>query len=292
VTDSPGPRLRLTVLGCSTAAPHEATATAGYLVQWGETSVLLDVGQGVIRNLQRVMDPRDLTAVVVGHMHADHFLDLVGLRYLFPWGEPARHRMHVNLPPGGRARLSALAAAISERSDFFDSAFDTVEYDPTTELTIGDLRLRFFEGRHYVPAWGVVIEAPDGARLAYTGDTGPSTDIESLACGTPVIARRIGALPEILRDGVDGFFGDDVTAMAFKVDRVVDLDRRAIRESVLDRFSVERMTDRYLAVYRARLEAPEAEVRADAAGESDDGPAEPELLDSRRQDRMGALSGR
>ena len=116
--------------------------------------------------------------------------------------------------------------------------------------------------------------------------------IESLACGTPVIARRIGALPEILRDGVDGFFGDDVTAMAFKVDRVVDLDRRAIRESVLDRFSVERMTDRYLAVYRARLEASEAGVRSDAAGESDDGPAEPELLDSRRQDRMGALSGR
>jgi glycosyltransferase involved in cell wall biosynthesis len=116
--------------------------------------------------------------------------------------------------------------------------------------------------------------------------------IESLACGTPVIARRIGALPEILRDGVDGFFGDDVTAMAFKVDRVVDLDRRAIRESVLDRFSVERMTDRYLAVYRARLEAPKAGVRGDTLGDADDGQAEPELLDTRRQDRMGALSGR
>jgi glycosyltransferase involved in cell wall biosynthesis len=113
--------------------------------------------------------------------------------------------------------------------------------------------------------------------------------IESLACGTPVIARRIGALPEILRDGLDGFFGDDVTAMAFKVDRVVDLDRRAIRESVLDRFSVERMTDRYLAVYRASLVAPEAGATGD--GETDDR-GEPELLETRRQDRMGALSGR
>jgi glycosyltransferase involved in cell wall biosynthesis len=115
--------------------------------------------------------------------------------------------------------------------------------------------------------------------------------IESLACGTPVIARRIGALPEILRDGIDGFFGDDVTAMAFKVDRVVDLDRRAIRESVLDRFSVERMTDRYLAVYRARLEATGAGATGDG-GEADDGRGEPELLETRRQDRMGALSGR
>jgi glycosyltransferase involved in cell wall biosynthesis len=116
--------------------------------------------------------------------------------------------------------------------------------------------------------------------------------IESLACGTPVIARRIGALPEILRDGIDGFFGDDVTAMAFKVDRVVDLDRRAIRESVLDRFSVERMTDRYMAVYRARLEASAPGATGNGGGEADDGEGEPELLETRRQDRMGALSGR
>jgi glycosyltransferase involved in cell wall biosynthesis len=116
--------------------------------------------------------------------------------------------------------------------------------------------------------------------------------IESLACGTPVIARRIGALPEILRHGIDGFFGDDVTAMAFKVDRVVDLDRRAIRESVLERFSVERMTDRYMAVYRARLEAPAAGATGDGDGEGDEGQGAPELLDTRRQDRMGALSGR
>ena len=79
--------------------------------------------------------------------------------------------------------------------------------------------------------------------------------IEALACGTPVIARPTGALPEIVRDGVDGFFGDDVRAMAFRVDRVSDLDRQAIRDSVIERFSVERMTDGYEAIYRERLEA-------------------------------------
>ena len=110
--------------------------------------------------------------------------------------------------------------------------------------------------------------------------------IESLACGTPVIARRIGALPEILRDGVDGFFGDDVAAMAFKVDRVADLDRRAIRESVLDRFSVERMTDRYEAVYRAMLDLP------GSADGSDDDLGEPEPLEPHRMDRTGALARR
>jgi glycosyltransferase involved in cell wall biosynthesis len=101
--------------------------------------------------------------------------------------------------------------------------------------------------------------------------------IEALACGTPVIARRSGALPEIVRDGIDGFFGDDVTAMAFKVDRVDDLDREAIRESVIDRFSVERMTDGYEAIYRemlgGRRRVPVMDADTRSAGETNDEPA-------------------
>jgi ribonuclease BN (tRNA processing enzyme) len=178
MTDSLGARLRLTVLGCSTAAPHPATPTAGYLVEWGSTAILLDCGQGVIRNLQKVLDPHDLSAIIVGHMHADHYLDIVGLRYLYPWGEPAPDPLPIHLPPGGRARLDALSKAVSERDGFFDAAFIAQEYDPDSVLEIGELRVRFVKGRHYVPAWGVVIDAPDGSRLAYTGDTGPSASVE------------------------------------------------------------------------------------------------------------------
>ncbi len=113
--------------------------------------------------------------------------------------------------------------------------------------------------------------------------------IEAMACGTPVIARRIGALPEILRDGIDGFFGDDVTAMAFKVDRVVDLDRAAIRASVLERFSVERMTDGYEGVYGAMLAGSGADDgRSD---DDDDAIISPDRLADLRNDRMGALAG-
>jgi len=127
--------------------------------------------------------------------------------------------------------------------------------------------------------------------------------IEAMACGTPVVARRIGALPEIIRDGVDGFFGDDVTAMAFKVDRVADLDRAEIRASVLERFSAVRMTDGYEAVYRGMLESSaERSAGATVSGEPG-GPQDPggsgdasadvisaERLSSRRADRMGTLA--
>lgn len=179
--------LRLTVLGNASAAPHLDSPAAGFLVQWDETRILVDVGQGVVRALQDVMDPHDLTAVVVGHMHADHYLDLAGLRYLFPWGVPAEHPLPVNLPPGGRSRLDALATAISERAGFFDDAYAVREYDPAEPLRIGGLTITFTRGRHYVPAWAMAIVAPDGARLVYTGDTGPSEAIVDFAADADLL---------------------------------------------------------------------------------------------------------
>jgi glycosyltransferase involved in cell wall biosynthesis len=74
--------------------------------------------------------------------------------------------------------------------------------------------------------------------------------IESLACGTPVLARPAGALPEIVREGVDGWLDDDTATLAARADDVGRLDRDAIRASVVDRFSATRMADGYLEVYR------------------------------------------
>ncbi|HET9850957.1 MAG TPA: glycosyltransferase family 4 protein [Candidatus Limnocylindrales bacterium] len=96
--------------------------------------------------------------------------------------------------------------------------------------------------------------------------------IESLATGTPIIARRVGALPEIIREGVDGFFGDDVTAMAFYADRLGGLDRAAIRERVIERFSAARMTDRYEELYARMVGTGSATREALRAHLTDDKP--------------------
>jgi glycosyltransferase involved in cell wall biosynthesis len=74
--------------------------------------------------------------------------------------------------------------------------------------------------------------------------------IESLATGTPVIARRAGALPEIVEHGVDGYLVDDLTEAQLAVELVRDLDRTRIRKRALERFSPGRMVDEYLEVYR------------------------------------------
>lgn len=74
--------------------------------------------------------------------------------------------------------------------------------------------------------------------------------IESLAAGTPVIARRAGALPEIVEHGVDGYIVDDVEEATLALRLVDRLDRRAIRRRALARFSAARMAAEYEAIYR------------------------------------------
>jgi len=69
--------------------------------------------------------------------------------------------------------------------------------------------------------------------------------IESIACGTPVIATRRGAVPEVLEDGVNGFVVDDVAEMVEAVSAVDALDRASCRKTAAERFSAERLVRDY-----------------------------------------------
>jgi len=76
--------------------------------------------------------------------------------------------------------------------------------------------------------------------------------IEAMAAGTPVIALRDGSVPEVVRDGVDGFVCDDVDAMVAALGRIGEIDPGACRAGVAERFSVEKMAADYESLY-ARL---------------------------------------
>jgi len=73
--------------------------------------------------------------------------------------------------------------------------------------------------------------------------------VEAMACGTPVIAMRRGSMPELIEHGVNGFLVDSVEEAVAAIDRVETLDRARVRETVVQRFSVERMADAYLQLY-------------------------------------------
>ncbi|MEK6705512.1 MAG: glycosyltransferase family 4 protein [Bdellovibrionota bacterium] len=74
--------------------------------------------------------------------------------------------------------------------------------------------------------------------------------IESLACGTPVLARPCGSVPELLVDGVTGFSDLDIHGLAARVGDVARIDRRRCRLWVEQYFSLQRMTEDYVSVYR------------------------------------------
>lgn len=75
------------------------------------------------------------------------------------------------------------------------------------------------------------------------------TVVEAMACGTPVIANRRGALPELIRDGETGFLVDSLEEAVERVPRIDDIDRKKCRTWVEEHFTQGRMVEEYLQVY-------------------------------------------
>jgi glycosyltransferase involved in cell wall biosynthesis len=83
--------------------------------------------------------------------------------------------------------------------------------------------------------------------------------IESMACGTPIVAFAKGAVPEIVRNGKTGFVVDSLESMVKAIERIEDIDRRECRQHVEKRFSIQRMAEGYAALYE-RLAGARASV--------------------------------
>lgn len=179
--------MRLTVLGTGTARPVADTAASGILVQTATSAVLFDIGSGIASRLEDSVGAAGLDGLVIGHMHADHWIDIAPLRYRFPWGEASPNPLPVHLPPGGKDRLDHLAIVMSERPGFFEAAFAVHEYADRTPFRVGDLTVRPHPVGHYVPAWSMEITGPDGERVIYAGDMGPSDAVVDLARGAELL---------------------------------------------------------------------------------------------------------
>jgi ribonuclease BN (tRNA processing enzyme) len=180
---------RLVVAGSSSSIPRPDRACSSYLVDDGETPVVFDLGTGAFANLRRYVDYDRLGAVVISHMHADHFIDLIPLRYALRYGERRRAaKLPVYLPPGGIALLRAMVSALPREAgdDFLTTVFELSEYDPARTLALaGGASLRFAHTAHYIPAFAVRWER-DGASVTYSADTAPDERVVALARETDV----------------------------------------------------------------------------------------------------------
>lgn len=197
--------MRLRVIGSSSSVPRPNRACSCHLLRTRNTSIIFDFGTGALAKLRETMDYTDIDAVVISHMHADHFIDLVPLRYGLKYGPLVRsERMPVWLPPGGEAMLRALCSTFAPEgpNDFLDEVYDIREYDPAQQLEIGDLTLRFARTIHYIECYAIRAES-QGASVCYSADTAPSEDVVALAKGCSLFLCE-AALGLSREDGVRG----------------------------------------------------------------------------------------
>ena len=168
--------MRLTVIGAAAAwaRPGEA-ASSCYLVEHGDTAILLDMGQGAFAALRARRAPESLAAVFVSHPHPDHCVDLIPLRhYLRYEAAPAAETIALHAPSGLAERFDALFA----EPDFLrDLRFDALEAD---ERTVGSVRIRVAPVAHTEGSFAFRVATADdehGPGLVYSGDCGDAGDL-------------------------------------------------------------------------------------------------------------------
>jgi glycosyltransferase involved in cell wall biosynthesis len=73
--------------------------------------------------------------------------------------------------------------------------------------------------------------------------------VEAMLCGTPIAAMNLGAVPEIVEDGVNGYLASSLDDFSKIIPKCFELDRALVRKSVEEKFSTERMARDYVKVY-------------------------------------------
>jgi len=208
--------VRITVLGKSPSWQDAGGACSGYLLEEGDTRLLVDCGNGVFAKLRERLDYLDVTAVVVTHMHADHCLDVVPFAYALTYsprqqpvpvagytGTDVPVRPHLLVPRGGVDVLRHLSALWGNDA-LVDTAFATQEYAPGDAIDVGEVRLSFALVPHYLPTFAIAVTpSAGGPRCVFGADCCPNEEIVDFARDSDLLILE-ATLPRPERDGIRG----------------------------------------------------------------------------------------
>ena len=208
--------VRITVLGKSPSWQDAGGACSGYLLSDGETTVLIDCGNGVFSKLRLFCDYVDVDAVAISHLHADHFLDLVPYSYALTYAprqqpvpvdrwpgteNPARPRL---IAPRGSTETFRQVVGAWGNDDLIENAFALEEYEPNAVVEVGDIRLRFHEMPHFTETFAIDMSSRRGdGRITYGADSRPGDELVEIARDTDLLIVE-ATLPRPERTGVRG----------------------------------------------------------------------------------------
>jgi ribonuclease BN (tRNA processing enzyme) len=208
--------MRITVLGKSPAWQDAGGACSGYLVEDAGTTLLLDCGNGVFGKLRERCDYADVDAVLISHLHADHFIDLVPYSYallLTPRQQPvpvAGHpgtddpaRPRLIAPPGAMQTFRTVVGAWGDE-ELIEQAFRLEHYDRDSTVEIGPLTARFAEVPHFVLTHAVNLTSSNGSgRFTFGADCRPCEELVEVARDTDLLFVE-ATLPRPERTGIRG----------------------------------------------------------------------------------------
>lgn len=169
---------RLTVLGCSGTHCGRGQVCSSYLVDHDGYRVALDLGNGSLSNLQLRTNVADLDAVVLSHLHPDHFVDVFGLYYALRFHPAGEQSVELHAPAGARELILQLLPPDS--AETFDRVF---RYRPAAAgdtLELGPFTATLFAANHPVETNAIRLAA-DGKVLAYSGDSGRTPELVACA---------------------------------------------------------------------------------------------------------------
>lgn len=189
--------MRLTVLGKSPAWSDAGGACSGYLVEEGDTAVVLDCGNGVFGKLRERIGYREVDAVVISHHHADHTLDLAPFSYALTLGrrrDASGQKPRLIAPTGAEAYVRRLTGTWNDEQLVVD-AFEIEEYEPVSEHRVGELTIATHPVPHIGPTHALEVTAPSGARLMFGADCRYSEELIEAARGAELLLAE-ATLPD------------------------------------------------------------------------------------------------
>ena len=208
--------MRITVLGKSPSWEDAGGACSGYLIEDGGVFLLLDCGNGVFSKLRLFRDYTDVDAVLLSHLHADHFLDLVPYAYALTYAprqqpvpvggypgtdSPARPRL---IAPSGAGQCFRRVVGAWGKEDLIESAFALEEYDAGSTVEVGTLRARFREVPHFTTTYAIDFSSVNGGgRFTYGADCRPGDELIEIARDTDLLMVE-ATLPRPERTGTRG----------------------------------------------------------------------------------------
>lgn len=168
----------LVVLGSNGTFPTPDGASTGFLVKAGDTNVWVDAGTGTFANLQRYVDWADVDALVISHLHVDHFLDIYPFYYAHRYSLASRgpRNIPVYAPKGAEAFITQLLGNnAAEHCDFAGHLIFN-EISSQGSIEIGEVSFSFTEALHPVESLAMRITNGDKS-VFYTSDTGYTEDL-------------------------------------------------------------------------------------------------------------------